>query len=230
MGMMGIKRIFTDSKSRKVMEINVLPSKHCNFRCVFCPLGQDGEQTDSARRFEETAPFLSSLPERIEAEKPRVLFINSMGESFANDELEEIIALAKGRTVQVSLFTNGYLLGRPEYARLASLCDEVSGEIKTADELSFQKLQRPLAGYSLEDCLGNMIRFRHGYTGRFTVYVTLIKGANDDPDSVEWIKKSLRLLDPASVVLETFTGGKFHKAFGVPDEEFERIRKDLAIE
>ena len=47
---------------------------------------------------------------------------------------------------------------------------------------------------------------------------------------MEWIKKSLRLLDPASVVLETFTGGKFHKAFGVPDEEFERIRKDLAIE
>ena len=230
MGPMRVKKVYTDSENRKVMEINVLPSKYCTFKCVFCPIGQAGEQTDEVFRFKETAPFLLSLAERIDAEKPDVLFINSMGESFANDQLEEIIALAKGKNVQVSLYTNGYPLGNPEFARIASLCDEVSGEIKAVDEPSFQKLQRPLPGYSLETYLENMTRFRESYKGRFTVYVTLIKGANDDPDSVEWIRKALLLLNPAAVVFETFTDEKFGRAFGVSDEQLEEIKQTLSRE
>lgn len=227
MGFMRVKKVYTDSENRKVMEINALPSKHCTFRCIFCPVGQTGEQTEEAFHFEETGPFLSSLAERIDAEKPDLLFINSMGESFANAQLEEITALAKERKVPVSLYTNGYLLGKPEFAGIASLCDEVSGEIKAANEASFQKLQRPLAGYSLEDYLKNMIRFRENYNGRFIVYVTLIKGANDDPDSIEWIGKTLRRLNPTRVVFETFTDEKFGKAFGVSDEKLEEVKQAL---
>jgi len=163
LGQMRVKKVFTDSENRKVMEINVLPSKFCTFKCVFCPIGQAGEQTEESFRFNQTASFLLSLAERIDAEKPDVLFINSMGESFANDQLEEIIALAKGKNVQVSLYTNGYPLGNPDFARIASLCDEVSGEIKAVNEPSFQKLQRPLTGYSLETYLENMTRFRESY-------------------------------------------------------------------
>jgi wyosine [tRNA(Phe)-imidazoG37] synthetase (radical SAM superfamily) len=230
LGQMRVKKVYTDSENRKVMEINVLPSKYCTFKCVFCPIGQTGEQTDGVLHFEETAPFLLSLAERIDAEKPDVLFINSMGESFANDQLEEVIALAKGKNVQVSLYTNGYPLGKPEFARIASLCDEVSGEIKAVTEPSFRKLQRPLPGYSLESYLENMTRFRDSYQGRFTVYVTLIKGANDDPDSVEWIRKALLLLNPAAVVFETFTDEKFGRAFGVSDEQLEEIKQTLSRE
>lgn len=227
MGLMRVKKVYTDPENRKVMEINALPSKYCTFKCVFCPIGQAGEQTQETFRFEETAPFLMALAERIDTEKPDVLFINSMGESFANDQLGEIIALAKGKNVQVSLYTNGYLLGNPEFARVATLCDEVSGEIKAVNEPSFQKLQRPLPGYSLETYLENMSRFRDNYKGRFTVYVTLIKGANDDPESIAWIRKALRLLNPTAVVLETFTGENFGKAFGVTQEKLEEIKQVL---
>lgn len=227
MGLMRVKKVYTDTGNRRVMEINVLPSKFCTFKCVFCPVGQTGEQTEQPFRFEETDAFLPGLAERIDAEKPDLLFINSMGESFANDQLEEIIALAKRKNVQVSLYTNGYLLGKPEFARIAFLCDEVSGEIKAANEASFQKLQRPLAGYNLEEYIQNMIRFRENYNGRFNVYVTLIKGVNDDPDSIDWIRKTLLLLNPAAVVLETFTDEKFGKAFGVSEEKLEEIKQAL---
>jgi wyosine [tRNA(Phe)-imidazoG37] synthetase (radical SAM superfamily) len=227
---MRVKKVYTDPENRKVMEINVLPSKHCTFKCVFCPIGQAGEQTEETFRFEGTGPFLSSLAERIDEEKPDVLFINSMGESFANNKLEEIIALAKEKHVQVSLYTNGYLLGNPEFSRIASLCEEVSGEIKAVNEPSFQKLQRPLPGYSLEGYLKNMTRFRESYDGRFTVYVTLIKGANDDPDSIEWIRKALRRLKPTTVVFETFSDEKFGKVFGVPDEKLEEVKQTLIRE
>lgn len=230
MGLMRVKKVYTDPANRKVMEINALPSKYCTFKCVFCPIGQAGEQTEKTFHFEETAPFLMSLAERIDEEKPDVLYINSMGESFANDQLEEIIALAKGKNLEVSLYTNGYLLGNPEFARVAALCDEVSGEIKAVNELSFQKLQRPLVGYTLETYLKNMARFRENYRGRFTVYVTLIKGANDDPESIAWIRKALRILNPTAVVFETFTDEKFGKAFGVSEEKLREIKQTLSRE
>lgn len=227
MSQMRIKKVSVDAEGNKVMEINVLPSKYCTFRCVFCPIGQKGTQTDESFSFQETDGFLSVLAERIDTEKPDVLFINSMGESFANSQLVEIIALARHRDIKVSLYTNGYLLGNPEYARLASLCDEVSGEIKAVDEGSFQKLQRPPAGYSLGRYLENMFHFRKSYTGVFSVYVTLVRNYNDDPESVGQIDKILSRLKPDKVIVETFTDEKFGKAFGISKERLEEIGQIL---
>ena len=47
MGLMRVKKVFTDSENRKIMEINALPSKYCTFKCVFCPIGRSGEPAES---------------------------------------------------------------------------------------------------------------------------------------------------------------------------------------
>lgn len=224
---MRVKNIFVNEEDEKVMEINILPSKYCNFRCVFCPVGQDGVQTEKAFCFEETGDFLVSLAARIDEENPDVLFINSMGESFANDQLAKFIDLARQKNVEVRLWGNGYLLGIPEYARLASLCDEVTGEIHGITEASFQKLQRPMEGYTLEKYWSNMIRFREVYDGRLTIAVAIIKDENDDPESLERIGEFLNELKPDKVLLETFTDGKFVKTFGVDEAKMELARQVL---
>lgn len=237
MSLIRVKKIFTDPENKKVMEINILPSKYCNFRCVFCPVGQEGIQSEDSFHFDETSDFLSSLAEQLDNEKPDTLFINSMGESFANDQLEDVISLAKKKNVEVSLYGNGYLLGDPEYARLASMCDEVTGEIKAITEDSFQKLQRPIKGSTLEKYLSNMVRFREGYDGKFRIALSIIKNVNDDSGSIEYIKKLLNKLKPDKVLLETFTDDKFAKAFGVSIDKMEMVRlmimegsSDLVVE
>jgi len=30
---------------RKVLEVNILPEKYCNFDCVFCPIGRSQHKT-----------------------------------------------------------------------------------------------------------------------------------------------------------------------------------------
>ena len=225
MSQMRVKKIFIDTQNRKVMEINVLPSKYCTFGCVFCPIGQKGEKTDKTHHFDETEAFLPYLEREIEVEKPDVLFINSMGESFLNSQLEEIVFLVKDKNLRVSLYTNGHLLGYPQFAKVALLCDETSGEIKATTEEDFRKYQRPLERYTLEEYWKNMIGFRERYKGEFVVYVTLIRGVNDNPESIECIKNVITKLDPSRVFVETFEDEKFGKAFGVSAQKLSECSK-----
>lgn len=74
-----VKKVFENSDNKKVMEINILPSKYCNLLCVFCPLGPNGTQIDESYRFESTEEFFSSFALQIDEPQPDVLFLNSMG-------------------------------------------------------------------------------------------------------------------------------------------------------
>ncbi len=230
MNQMRVKKIFIDESGRKTMEINVLPSKYCTFDCVFCPLGHDGVKTSEAFHFIETDAFLLSLSEQIDREKPDVLFINSMGEAFSNDQLEDFINLAKSKNIKVSLYSNGYLLGNQEYARLASMCDEVSCEVKAADEATFQKFQRPLQGNTLEKYLENMAGFRENYRGELVAYVCLVKGMNDGSECVARIRENLSRVNPDRVIVETVTDDKFGKSFGVSSGCLEEIERTILEE
>ncbi len=223
-GKMRVKKVFFRDDGKKVMEINVLPGKYCTFNCVCCPIEEKGIQTEASYHFEETEAFLSELAVQIDAEGPEVLFINSMGEAFANDRLGDVIALGKEKGLIVSLYSNGYLLGDPRYAELARRCDEVSGEIRTMDEDSFRKIHRPLEGRSMEEYLNHMGRFRKTYQGRFIIYVTVMRGINDDPESLQKLRRALDRLAPHRVVLETFTDEKFGKVWSIPEERQEEIR------
>ena len=91
-----------------------------------------------------------------------------------------LLILSKIKDIPVRLLSNGYLLGRDEYIKIANKCDEVIGEIKVITEEDFQKVQRPIEGYTLEEYISNMISFNKQYKGKFIFEVTIIKGYNDD--------------------------------------------------
>lgn len=227
MNQMRVKKIFIDESGRKTMEINVLPEKYCTFDCVFCPLGHNGVTTSKAFHFSETDPFLLSLSEQIDRENPDVLFINSMGEAFSNDQLEDFISLARAKGVKVSLYSNGFLLGEPEYARLASMCDEVSCEVKAVDEASFQKFQRPFEGCTLEQYLDNMAGFRKNYKGELVAYVCLVKGMNDGSECAARIRENLSRVNPDRMIVETVTDDKFGKGFGVSSDCIKKMQREI---
>ena len=118
MGTMRVKKVYRREDGKKVMEINVLPGKYCTFQCVFCPIPEKGTQTEGAYSFPETEAFLGDLAEQMDRERPDVLFLNSLGESSCNDRLGDLIDLGHRKGAQVSLYSNGYLLGDLSHAAL----------------------------------------------------------------------------------------------------------------
>lgn len=212
---------------KKVLEVNILPEKYCNFDCIFCPIGRSAIKVDTQLTFDATEDALSELASKIDMLKPDLVFINSMGEALVHDKVEAIIALIQSKNVRVRLLTNGYLLGNQIYVDIANTCEEVIGEIKVITEETFQKVQRPIEGYILEEYIDNMAIFSKQYKGDFILEVTIIKGYNDDDQSLEQMKAIILKIAPTRIIVARIEDEPFEKKLGLSDERFEAIAKNL---
>lgn len=220
------KDIYTED-GRRVLEVNVLPEKHCNFDCIFCPIGRSQNKVDVQKSFEGFKDSLAELGKMIDNTNTELVFINSKGEALLNDKIEEIIEFIKTKGVSVRLMTNGYLLGTSEYMSIANKCDEVLGEIKVITEEDFRKAQRPIDGYTMEKYILNMVSFNKQYNGKFIFEVTIIKGYNDDEKSVQKLKEIITEITPDKVIIERMEDEKFKKKLGISDERFKEVSKIL---
>lgn len=212
---------------RRVLEVNVLPEKHCNFDCIFCPIGRSKNKIDTQKSFDKIDSSLNELEKMIEDTKAELIFINSKGEALVNDKIGDIIDFIKSKGLPVRLLSNGYLLGKDEYIEIANKCDEVIGEIKVITEEDFQKVQRPIEGYTLLEYISNMVNFNKQYKGDFIFEITIIKGYNDDDESVQKIKNIIKEINPKKIIVTRMEDEKFKKKLGITDERFEEISNIL---
>jgi len=146
---------------------------------------------------------------------------------FVNDKIGDIIDLIKVKGLPVRLLSNGYLLGRDEYIKIANKCDEVVGEIKVITEGDFQKVQRPIEGYTLVEYISNMVSFNKQYKGKFIFEITIIKGYNDDEESIQKIINIIKKTSPNKIIIARMEDERFKKKLGISDERFNEISKIL---
>lgn len=212
---------------RRVLEINILPEKHCNFDCIFCPIGRSYNKIDTQKSFDKMESSLIELEKMIDSTKAELIFINSKGEALVNDKISDIIDFIKAKGIPVRLLSNGYLLGKDEYIEIANKCDEVIGELKVITEEDFQKVQRPIEGYTLLQYISNMIKFNEQYEGDFIFEITIIKGYNDDEESIQKIKNIIKKIHPKKIIIARMEDEKFKKKLGISDERFEEISNML---
>ena len=212
---------------KRVLEVNILPEKNCNFDCIFCPIGRSKYKVDTQKSFNEMGTSLIELGLKIEDTKAELVFINSKGEAFVNDKIDDIINCIKDKGIPVRLLSNGYLLSRDEYIEIANKCDEVIGEIKTITEEDFQKAQRPIDGYTLKEYISNMVVFNKQYNGNFIFEITIINGYNDDEESIQKIKNIIKEISPDKIIVTRIDDERFKKKLGITDERFEEISKTL---
>ena len=135
-------------EGKRVLEVNIFQRNIVILICIFCPIGRSKNKVDSPISFNEIDVDLNELENKIEETKADLIFINSKGEALINNKINKIISFIKNKGLMVRLLSNGYLLGKDEYKKIANDCDEVIGEIKVITEEDFQKIQRPIEGYT----------------------------------------------------------------------------------
>ncbi|KNF08615.1 Fe-S oxidoreductase [Gottschalkia purinilytica] len=222
-----ISDVYLDKNGRRTLDINPLSENYCSFDCVFCPLGRTKVKTDKTFSFNETESFIKRLEAILKTEKIDIVFINPDGESLANNRILDVINLIKKYKANVKLLSNGYIFNIEEFKHILNQCDEIIGELAVTNEKDFQKLQRPINGYTLENYISNMEEFNNQYNGKFILDITILKNYSDDYDSIQKFKNAINMIKPDEIYVETPSKGKLGKAFGVSEEKLKEISSHL---
>lgn len=220
-----ISKVYKDKHGISTIDISPLSHKCCSFDCVFCPLGKTILKTDNISPFEDTKKFIHRLELTLDSNLIQAVFINPNGEAMANGELLDIVELIRIKGKYIRILTNGYILNNPENREVLELCQAVIGELFVTKEEDFQKLCRPIIGYTLDNHIKNMIEFKKWFKGKFTLDITLIKNYSDSDASVDKLREIVDMIKPDEVNLETPDKDKFKGAFTVDDDKLNHIRR-----
>jgi len=220
------KEIYLED-NQKILEVNILPNKCCNFDCIFCPIGRSSEKIDTQQTFSGMEEAITDLKHVLDQNDVDMVYINSMGEALVNNKLDEIIDAIKFYGKSIRLLSNGYLLGDSRYQSIVNRCDEVIGEIKVVNELDFQKVQRPIAGYTLENHINGMAAFNNQYTGKFILEITVINGYSVSDEAILRLKEFIRQIAPDRILIERIMDAVFAKKLGISDEKYAYIVEQL---
>jgi wyosine [tRNA(Phe)-imidazoG37] synthetase (radical SAM superfamily) len=126
-------------------------------------------------------------------------FVGS-GEPTLHAGLGRMIRRAKELTdLPVAVITNGALLHRDDVREELAAADAVLPSLDTGSEALYRRINRPLPEPSLDAILAGLAAFRRSYRGKLWAEVMLIRGLNDDEQSLVDLAAALRRLEPDEV-------------------------------
>lgn len=225
MGSFDYKDIYVEN-GRKVLEVNILPEKYCNFDCVFCPDGRAAKM-DTTKSFDDMEGSINELESILDNTEADLIYINSKGEALLNDKVVDVINIIKSKGLPVRLNSNGYLLGRDEFVKIANMCDETVGTIFVISEEGFRKIHRPVEGYTFEQHISNMASFKKQYKGKFILKVSILKGYNDTEEAIIKTKSIIDRISADVTIIRSMKYESVKKAFGISDKRLNEISEIL---
>ena len=202
------KYLFGPVPSRRLglsLGVDIVPFKVCSLDCIYCQLGKTTENTIERKDYVPIEPVLAELKEKIAAGlEADYITISGSGEPTLNSRLGEFIREIKKVTdIPVAVITNATLLSDAAVREDCGLADLVVPSLDAADEETFQKINRPACGISIEKLIDGLCEFRKGYSGQMWLEVFLIEGVNTSEESIRHISEAIELIRPDKVQLNT---------------------------
>jgi wyosine [tRNA(Phe)-imidazoG37] synthetase (radical SAM superfamily) len=185
--------------------VDLVPRKTCPFDCIYCEVGPTTQQTVTRLDYEAQA-IMAELAAYLRQGPPELDYITlaGSGEPTLNRGLGDIISQIKALTATpVAVLTNGALLYLPEVRDELQNADLVLPSLDAAREESFRAINRPPADYPLSRLLEGLKAFREGYPGRIWLEILLLQGLNDSEEDLKALRRTLKLLAPDKVQLNT---------------------------
>jgi wyosine [tRNA(Phe)-imidazoG37] synthetase (radical SAM superfamily) len=185
--------------------VDIVPFKVCTLDCVYCQLGKTTETTVERKDFVPVGEVLAELKEKLaRGVDADFITISGSGEPTLNSRLGEIVDGVKKITdIPVAILTNGTLLYRQEVRADCARADVVLPSLDAGDELTFQRINRPHPGLSIEKLINGLCAFRDEFSGQLWLEVFLIEGFNTDTAQIDRIKDAINHIHPDKIQLNT---------------------------
>jgi len=225
--------IFGPVPSRRLglsLGVDLVPRKLCTLDCVYCQVGRTTDKRTERADFVPVADVLAELAETLpRVPRPDYITLSGSGEPTLNARLGEVIDGVRRLTdVPVAILTNGTLLGDPAVRRECAKADLVVPSLDAGDEETFQRVNRPAAGLTLEGLVEGLAALRREFAGQMWLEVFFVAGVNDGDEQVAKIARLIDRIGPDRVQLNTATRPTAEAGVGaVSPERLAEIARQL---
>ena len=203
------KYIFGPVPSRRLglsLGIDLMPHKTCTLNCVYCECGRTTNLTMKCKEYipvkllqEELKDFLSSNP------KLDFITFSGSGEPTLHIGIKKIINFIKKDypKYKIALLTNSTLFFQPDIRERITGVDLIVASLDAASKENFKKINRPHPGIALPEIIEGLISLRKEFAKQLCMEVFLVPGINDNRDELNKLKKTLSLIYPDKIQLNT---------------------------
>ena len=197
-----MKYVYGPVPSRRLgrsLGVDPIPSKTCNYQCIYCQLGKTTNFTNERKNFFPKNEIISEIQEisnQNALNYDYITFVGS-GEPTLYKDLDDLILMAKRKSHKpVCVITNGGLLYDENVRDSLMSAEIVLPSLDAGDEKSFIKINRPHPSIKYDAVIQGFIDFKNEFKGKFWVEIMLMKGINDSKKELLKIKDKIDLIKP----------------------------------
>jgi wyosine [tRNA(Phe)-imidazoG37] synthetase (radical SAM superfamily) len=184
--------------------VDLLPYKTCSLDCVYCECGPTTHLTSDRATFTPVETIVAEL-DRYLADKPELDYItfSGSGEPTLYAGLGRIIEHLKGKHpgYRVAVLTNGTLFSDAEVRREVLRADLLVPSLDGATPESFQAIDRPANGITVQQVIEGLVALREEYQGTLVLEVFVVPGINDTNREMEALQKAATRIRPDAIQL-----------------------------
>jgi wyosine [tRNA(Phe)-imidazoG37] synthetase (radical SAM superfamily) len=210
--------------------VDLVPAKTCNLNCIYCQLGRTEHTTLQRAEYAPVEAVVAEVLSRLrDGPRPDYVTLAGSGEPTLHLRFGDVAAGIKaGSDVPIALLTNGALFYLPEVRSACGAIDLVLPTLDAGDEETFQRINRPHPGLTLERVVAGLAQFRREFAGQMWLEVFLIEGINTSDEQVARIRERVDRIGPHRVQLNTAVRPPAETDVRVPSaQRLEEIRAML---
>ncbi len=219
-----MKYVYGPVPSRRLgrsLGVSPIPSKTCNYSCVYCQLGRTDHFTNLRKDFFDPHEILKEIFKSVEENRSQIDYITFVGEGEPTlcKSIGYLIDQAKLTSLPVAVITNGALLYDEDVRMDLRNADVVLPSLDAGDEQTFLKINRPNKEIKFERMVEGLKQFSKIRKGQLWIEVMLVKGLNDSEEEITKIKNILKDVNPDRVYINVPIRPPAEPWVEIPDEE-----------
>ena len=203
------KYLFGPVPSRRLgmsLGVDLVPHKVCSLDCVYCECGSTTNLTTERKEYipydkviKELKLYFKNSPD------PDYITFSGSGEPTLNSQIGNVLEFIKQKKpdIPIAVLTNGTLLYKKQVRSELLKADLVLPSLDAASMKSFQKINRPEAGITIENYIQGLESFRNEFSGEIWLETLIIPGYNDHQEDLIQLKEAYLKIKPDRIQLNT---------------------------
>ena len=230
---MNFKHVYGPIPSRRLgssLGISPIPFGTCNLSCVYCQLGRTINMINERKEFFPVEEIIQEFKEYSKNGLDHVDFVSIVGEGepLLYSKIGELISQIKKITDKpISVITNGVLLSDKNVWKELALVDVVMPSLDAYNKETFKKINRPHKTISFEKYIDGIIQFSKIYEGKIWLELMLVKGVNDDEESLRKIKETFDKISYDRIYINVPVRPPAEKWAQIPDKKSIELAEEI---